>query len=342
MGKHRLAVIGAGMAAAPHALSLQELAARAEVAGVHARNATRLNAFCAKFGFPAATDLDALLADRSINAALVLTPPNTHLDLVDRLSAAGKHILLEKPLEIDLARARKLVELCEARGVTLGVVLQSRFSPAAAKVQELLASGALGEIANASVSARWWRPQSYYDEPGRGTYARDGGGVMMTQAIHVLDVFLSFTGEPVEVLARCATSKLHRMEAEDVAIGILRFANGALASIDVSTASYPGFPERIELVGTRATATYQGGALDVHFHDGTKQNFGEVRGTGSGKDPMAFSHLGHKAVIADFLEAIDAKRAPRANGRSVLAVHRLIDALTESVRSGRAVQMAAA
>src|SRR5206468_6232617 len=125
-------------------------------------------------------------------------------------------------------------------------------------------------IAAASVAARWWRPQSYYDEPGRGTLARDGGGVLMTQAIHVLDLFLSVTPPVAEVVAFAGTTCLHRMETEDNAVGALRFGNGALGSVDASTAIYPGFPERIEIVGTLGTAVFVRGKVDFFYQDGRR------------------------------------------------------------------------
>ena len=149
---------------------------------------------------------------------MILTPPNTHLDLVRQAAAAGKHILLEKPLEISIERAEALVAAAEEAGVTLGVVLQHRFRPASRALGAMLAEGRLGEIVSALGPRPNWRPQSYYDQPGRGTKARDGGGVLLTQAIHTLDLMISLAGLPVEVTAYAATSAVHRMETEDLAM----------------------------------------------------------------------------------------------------------------------------
>ena len=178
---------------------------------------------------------------------LILTPPNTHLELVERCAAAGKHILLEKPLEITYARAETLVK--RAAKVTLGVVLQHRFRPAAEKLHELLAAGKLGTLISASASIPNWRPQSYYDQPGRGTRARDGGGVLLTQGIHTLDLLTWFAGEAAEVKSYWTTTPVHRMETEDLACAALRFRNGALGVVHATTTAYPGYPERIELIG---------------------------------------------------------------------------------------------
>jgi UDP-N-acetyl-2-amino-2-deoxyglucuronate dehydrogenase len=338
MTKRRIAVIGAGMASPPHAQSLLDLADRVEVAGVFSRERDKLDRFAARFAFPVTDALEPLFADRSIEAVLVLTPPATHLEVVERAAAAGKHVLLEKPVEVTAERASRLVEAAERAGITLGLVLQSRFKPNSLKLEALLRAGALGEVAAASASIRWWRPQSYYDEPGRGTKARDGGGVLLTQAIHALDLFQSLAGPIVEVTGFAATSALHRMETEDLVCAGVRFANGALGTIDATTASYPGFPERLELVGTRATAVLHGnGGLELYWQDGRRERFEGETQFGGGADPMAFAHDHHRAVLADFLDALDAKRPPTVSGREALKVHRLIDALLRSSEARRPI-----
>ena len=340
MTRRRVAIIGLGMAVTPHARSLLDLAERVDIAAAFSRSPARCDAFARQFSIPTTNDIAAIVDDKTISAVLVLTPPWTHLDLVRRLAAAGKHVLLEKPVEATLARAAELVAVCRDAGVTLGMVLQHRFRPASLALADICAAGGLGHLAAASVSVRWWRPQSYYDEPGRGTLARDGGGVLLTQAIHTLDLFLSLAGPVSEVAAFVGTTPLHRMETEDIVGAALRFANGAIGTLDATTASYPGFPERIEIVGGKATAVLAGGGLDVFYQDGRHERSGDAQGTGGGADPMAFSHEAHRAVIADFLDALDQRRAPRASGAAALAVHRLIDALLRSASEGRTVAVA--
>jgi UDP-N-acetyl-2-amino-2-deoxyglucuronate dehydrogenase len=340
MAKRRIAVIGAGMAIPPHADSLLELADRVEVAGVFSRERERLDRLAARYTFPVTDALEPLLADRSIEVVLVLTPPATHLELVERAAAAGKHVLLEKPVEVTAPRAERLVETAERAGITLGIVLQHRFRPNSLKLEALIRSGALGEIAAASAAIRWWRPQSYYDEPGRGTKARDGGGVLLTQAIHSLDLFQSLAGPIAEVTGFAGTSALHRMETEDIVCAGIRFANGALGTIDATTASHPGFPERLELVGTRGTAVLNGGVLELFWQDGRTKSFAGERLLGGGADPMAFSHAHHCAVLRDFLDALDDKRPPKVSGREALKVHRLIDALLRSSETRQSVVIA--
>src|SRR5258707_3973094 len=163
------------MAVAPHAKSLLGLADRVEIAAAFSRSPERAAAFAKQFPIPTTTDLRAIVDDPSITAAFVLTPPLTHLDLVRMLAGAGKHILLEKPVEATTARAVEVVETCRRAGVTLAMMLQHRFRPASRALADLCEAGGPRHLAAASVSVRWWRPPSYYDEPGRGTLARDGG-----------------------------------------------------------------------------------------------------------------------------------------------------------------------
>ncbi|MBC9175805.1 Gfo/Idh/MocA family protein [Pseudoroseomonas ludipueritiae] len=333
--RHRIGVIGLGMAVTPHARSLLDLAERVEVAGAYARSAARRESFARRFPFPLIDQLDTILADASVDCVMILTPPDTHLELVRRCAAAGKHILLEKPLEVTTARAEQLVAACREAGVTLGLVLQHRFRPAAVQFAALQREGQIGTLLAASASIRLWRPQSYYDEPGRGTLARDGGGVLITQGIHTLDLLQSLAGPVAEVTGYATTSPVHRMETEDLACAAVRFASGAMGTIEATTAAFPGFPERIELIGTRATAALTGVDLHVQHQDGRVTELRPGGGGGTGADPMAFPHDYHRSVLADFLDALDEGREPAASGTDALRVHYLVDALLESSRSGR-------
>nr|MBA3448207.1 Gfo/Idh/MocA family oxidoreductase [Pseudaminobacter sp.] len=219
-----------------------------------------------------------------------------------------------------------------------GVMLQHRFKPASRALADILADGRLGEIVGASARTRNWRPQSYYDQPGRGTKARDGGGVLLTQAIHTLDLLISLAGLPVEVLAYAATSAVHAMETEDIVAGALRYANGAIGTISATTCAYPGFADSIEILGAKGTAILEGEGLSVSYHDGASFELGaDPAAGGAGADPMAFSHANHRAALTDFLNAVEGRGALKINGREALKVHRLIDALLNSAGSGKAV-----
>jgi len=335
----RLAVIGAGLGSAPHFQSLEDLADEAELAWVYGRSAERLTAARLPAQARKTTRLEDILEDASVKAVLVLTPPNAHLDIVEQAARAGKHVLVEKPLEIDLDRATRLVQVCETAGVTLAVMLQHRLREAAVALKALLDAGELGRLVSASASVRWWRAQSYYDEPGRGTLARDGGGVLITQAIHTLDLLLSLTGLPERVTGLAATSPVHRMEGEDTAAALLHYAGGAMGVVQATTAAYPGFPERIELNGTLGTATLESGELQVMFASGKRLTLGARQGSGGGADPMAFSHAAHRAVLQDFIRAVQAGRMPAVSGRSALSVQQVIESIMESSKSGCAVSL---
>ncbi len=339
----RIGVIGAGMAARPHLASLAELAAAgvAEVGWLVGRDEQRLGMVAAPAGARRTTRLGDVLEDADVSAVLVLTPPDTHLDIVRRAAQAGKHVLVEKPLEVDLPRAQALVDVCAECGVQLAVMLQHRLRAGPVALRNLLASGALGDLTGASASVRWWRPQSYYDaQPGRGTLARDGGGVLITQAIHTLDLLLGFIGLPERVTAAAHTSSAHRMECEDCASALLHYPGGIAATVRATTAAWPGYVERIEIDGTLGSATLESGALTVRLMDRDTLTAGADQGSGGGADPMGFDHAPHRAVLQDLFEAVQTGRAPAVTGRSALAVHRLIAAIVASAQTGVAVTLA--
>jgi predicted dehydrogenase len=335
----RLAVVGAGQALSPHLQSIRDLAGEVSLARVVARSAGKLAALSLPAGAIASTQLEDILEDASITAVLVLTPPNTHGEIVERLARAGKHVLVEKPLDVSLEKAQQLVEICEQSGVKLAVMLQHRMRDASLALARLIQDGDLGQLLRASASIRWWRPQSYYDEPGRGTMARDGGGVLMTQAIHTLDLMLSLTGLPDRVMAMASTSAAHRMECEDTVAAVLHYANGAIGSIDATTAAWPGFPERIALNFTGGSATLEAGELHAELTDGRKVQVGARQATGSGANIMAFDHTFHRAVLQDFVAALRNGTEPSVTGRSALQVQRLINAIMASSNKGCAVSI---
>jgi predicted dehydrogenase len=333
----RVGLIGLGIAVAPHATSVQDLLREGRISAAcgWSPSEARRTAFADKYGLPTTETLEALL-DR-VDAVLLLTPPNAREELVDRLAAAGKPILMEKPLERTTAAAERIVRTCRDANVRLGIVLQHRFRPASRRLRALIDEGGLGALATAQLSFPWWRPQSYYDVPGRGTLARDGGGVLISQAIHSLDLMLTLAGPVASVAAIAGTSAMHRMETEDTVGAGMRFANGALGGLFASTASFPGAGEQLTLTFTEATAILADGALQVAWRDGRSEAVqGEAR-SGGGADPMAFSNEAHRALIRDFLDAVEAARDPAITGEAALAVHRLIDALLRSASEGRSV-----
>jgi predicted dehydrogenase len=332
---HRVGVIGIGLGSGPHLQSLKDLGQRAQIAAAFSRSAARREMVAAQTGLPVTGELDAILADPTIDVVAILTPPSSHLELVERAARAGKHILLEKPLDITTARAEALVERIERAGVTAAVMLQHRFKPSAVRLRQVLTGNGLGAIVGVSVRALLWRPQSYYDALGRGSRARDGGGVLISQAIHTIDLMRSLVSPVAGPVARVCgfvrEGAAHRMETEDIAAASLQFDNGAIGTIDATTAAYPGSLERIEIIGTLGTASLAGAGLTLHWQDGRKEDLAaDDTPGGTGADPMAFSHEFHRGVWTDFLDAIDAKRPPRVTPRDALQTHYLIEAILQS------------
>ncbi len=333
----RLAVIGLGMATKPHLEALSQLAGRVAVSGVFTRSRATAERVGAAHGWHVFDSVEAIATDPGTDGVILATPPDARAEIVAALAASGKAILMEKPVERSLAAAGRLVALCEQEGVPLGIVFQHRFRPGARRLRALVDAGALGDLALVRATVPWWRGQDYYDAPGRGTLARDGGGVMISQAIHVLDLMLSLTGPAAEVQAFTATTRLHRMETEDFVSAGLSFAKGLVGSVMATTATWPGEPDSLVLDGTLGTATLRGGRLDVAWRDGRTEQVGEASGSGSGADPMAFPCDWHRDLIEDFARAIAAGRALAVTGREALRVHALIDAMVRSGLKGRRV-----
>jgi len=328
----RLAIIGLGMAAAPHVAALRKLGDRVEVRWAASPSRERTQAFAAAHPFPVTNDVDAVIADREVDAILLLTPPSTHLDLGARILSAGKHLLVEKPLEVDLGRAAELVAAARRADRRLGVVLQHRFRPGARRLRSLLDSGALGAVQLATMAVPWWRSQAYYDEPGRGTRARDGGGVLLTQAIHTLDLFRSLVG-PLELVASLAgTTALHRMETEDHALALFRLGAGGTGAMTATTAAFPGRPESIDIVGTTGSARLEGESLTVLWQDGRREAPPAAPPPPPGAGPMDFSHEAHRALIEDFVAAVADGRDPEASGEEALATQALIECILREAR----------
>jgi predicted dehydrogenase len=340
MAKHRVGIVGLGMALKPHLKSLEELPQRVEIAACFTPSAERRQAFAATTKHPVVDDLDAILNDKSIDVVFVLTPPMSHLDLVEQCAAAGKHVLLEKPIDFTSARGERQVAAMDKAGRKFAVMLQHRFRDASRKLRAAVQSGELGELVSASAAIRWWRTPEYFAQAGRGMKARDGGGVLITQAIHTLDLFQSLTGPIAKVTAFAKTSPLRRIDTEDIVAGAVEFRNGAIGTIDATTVSYPGFPEKLELACTNATAVLNAETLDIYFKDGRHVHHEGAASKSGGADPMAFSNDAHKGLIVDFLDAIDDNRAPESSGRESLKVMRLIEALLTSGEQGKPVTVA--
>jgi len=334
-------LIGAGMVAKTHVLACAAARHSMRLKGIVGRNPARLDALVKEASrlmgeeIIAYRSLDDVVDDAHIDFAILVTPPDVRASIIEPLARAGKHILLEKPVARNAHEAAQLIKICRQYGVTLGIVFQHRMRAASIAAQKLIASGRLGALALCEILVPWWRPQSYYDEPGRGTLARDGGGVLISQAIHTIDLALSLAGPVGRVRAMAATTRFHRMEGEDFVCAGLQFKNGAVGSLTASTASFPGAPESITLHYDKASLRLACGLLHVDWRDGEREIFGqEASGTGGGADPMAFSHEWHQGIVENFVDALNSSKAPLVTGEEALLSHQLIDGLMASAKSG--------
>lgn len=329
----RVALIGAGLAAGAHLRALTALGH--DVAAVVTHDDDRLARV--RQAFPdarACRDVAEALAT-GVDAALVLTPPATHLEIVSEIAEAGVPVVVEKPLDVSLPRATRLVEAAETAGVGLAVCLQHRAKPAASALRAALDDGLLGEPLTAAVTVGWWRDPGYYAESGRGTYARDGGGVLITQAIHVLDLVLWLLGPPARIAAVAGRSPRHRAEAETVVGAVLDYGAGRSATVSTTVAAYPGDDERVLLVCTEGTATLVGAALRTHLVSGAEgPRVDADERSGGVADPGDLPSAWHEALLADAFDAFDAGRPPLADGRSALVTQRVIAAVYAAARTG--------
>ena len=334
----RAALIGLGMVSRTYGDALRN-SKTVSLASVYARSADSRAAFLHAWSDLGATAADSIaeIAASDVDFVILTTPPNARADIVEALAKAGKPILMEKPVERTLDNATALVQTCEAANVPLGIVLQHRARPVVADLRRIMPK--LGALRAVEVNVPWWRDQSYYDEPGRGSYDRDGGGVLISQAIHTMDLMLSLTGPVAEVTAMAATTGFHQMEAEDFVTAGLRFDNGAVGQLFATTASFPGLGETITLHFQNGSAHLDAGFLRIDRVDRTSQTIGQAATSGAGADPMAFTSDWHRFVIEDFADALHTDRPPLVTGREALGVHRLIAALEHSARTGSRAQL---
>ncbi len=341
------ALIGVGMVSDTYLRVFADPDCGASLHGFAARSEAAADAFAARAQAALGeaprryADADEIAADPRVDFVVLATPPDAREAFVKTFARAGKPVLLEKPIERDLAAARRIVETCAEAGVPLGVVLQHRARATSRLAKARLGAGEFGACGLVSISAPYWRGQEYYDQPGRGTYARDGGGVLISQAIHATDIALWLAGPVAAVTAMARTSRFHRMEAEDFVVAGLEFESGALGSLTASTALWPGAAESVGLQTEAAALHLQSDVLRIDWRDGRTETLGETAGgTGGGADPMAFTHAWHRDVVTDFAQALGEGRPPLAPGREVLVVHRLIEAVALSSREGRRVELA--
>ena len=334
-------IIGAGMIAAFHAKAMN-LLDNVKLVAFYDSYAPAAKARAEEFGVKAYTDFQDFLADPEIDAVTIATPSGAHHAVVIPAAKAGKHILCEKPIEINLQRVDEMIRVCEENHVLLSSVFQRRFSKPVMMVREAMRAGRFGRMVLASGNQRWYREPKYYSSSNwRGTWKMDGGGALMNQAIHMVDLLRYVNGAPEEVFAFYGTLT-HSIEVEDNLCAAIKYRNGSFGTIEVSTSCAPGFLSRIEFPGSTGTVAFEEDRI-VRWEFATpdpqdeiirKELIGEG-GAHGGTDPKNIAVSGHASQISDLAEAILTGKPLVLDGKEGRRAVELICGIYESARSGK-------
>jgi UDP-N-acetyl-2-amino-2-deoxyglucuronate dehydrogenase len=351
----RFAVVGCGLIGPVHAKSIAGLAPRAELALVVDRSPERAARFAEPYEAESSASVEDAFMRDDVDAVAICTPSGSHADLTVAALQAGKHVVVEKPLDVNLDAARKVAEAEQRSDRTVTVISQHRFDQSSQVVHEAVRTARLGRLTSGSASIAWWRSQGYYDAGSwRGTWDLDGGGALMNQGMHTIDLLVWLLGEPVEAFGWTGCLAHERIEVEDTAVAAVRFANGALGVIHGTTAAYPGLSARLQVHGERGSAVIEQDRL-IYFHaasgDADAPDLG-ARGGGNqahdllpdqggevataGTDPAALSEV-HTSQYRDFLEAAAESRPPLVTVAEATKTLAVVCAIYESARIRRPV-----
>ena len=340
------AIVGTGMIAGVHAQAINAVAG-ARLVGVVSRSAERGPAFAAKHGAAVLTaTVEEMVARDDVHVVCITTPSGAHLEPALVAIRAGKHVVVEKPIETTPARADKIIAEARMAGVRLAPIFQNRFSDGARTVKAAVEAGRFGSLTMAGCYVKWFRTREYYSgSPWKGTLKLDGGGAVMNQAIHGVDLLQWFAGLPEEVSA-FKTRRVHTgIEAEDTAVAVLRFPSGALGTIEATTAAWPGWSLRIELCGENGSVRLEDGVItEWKFRDEQPED-AAIRAAGSGalgsgaSNPAGISIEGHRRQIEDLVGAVKAKRPLMIDGPEARKAVALITALYRSGETGKPVRV---
>ncbi len=345
MKKVKFGIIGTGAIAKLHAEALS-MTDNAELYIVYDKVPERAASFAQKHNCRMATSFDELLASE-VEAVTIATPSGLHAEVAIPAARAGKHVLCEKPLEVTVSKTNDLVRTCESSNVRLSAVFQSRFSRSVQTIKKAVDAGRFGEPVLAAASVRWYRnPEYYASATWRGTWALDGGGALMNQGIHTVDLLLYFNGDVSEVTGRIARLRHKSIEVEDTVVAMLKFKNNSLGTIEASTACAPGFPRRVELSGTKGSVMLEDDRIIRWSFADERPEDEEIRRVfgmgeemhGGSRDPNAISPEGHRRQISELAEAIlngQGLTTPGAEGKRAVE---LICAVYESARTGTTIK----
>ncbi|HWW92033.1 MAG TPA: Gfo/Idh/MocA family oxidoreductase [Vicinamibacteria bacterium] len=327
-------ILGGGGISDTHARAAREIEG-VEIAAVAGENPAKVKELADRYHATAYEGTAELLRHRPLELVLIGSPPGRHAEQGIAAARQGLHVMVEKPIDVTLERADELIAACEDAGVKLGVFFQGRFAPDLERLKRAVDDGALGRPFLAAARVKWWRPPEYYSHSRwRGTLALEGGGALLSQGIHTLDLLLWLLGDVSRVWARAATA-LHRIEVEDTLVATLEFESGALATLEASTAAFPGYPRVLELTGSEGTVVIEQDRLlrvDLRRPWPGLLSSGEGSKDESASSPLIGDVRGHRAVLEDFLRAIREGGEPRCSGREGRRSQALVDALYRSAR----------
>lgn len=342
-------IVGCGMIAGFHARAINDIRGAKTVALFTSKPENgRKIAEIAGGGCAIYTDYDKFLKAPGLDIVNICTPSGAHLEPAVAAAAAGKHVVVEKPLEITLARCDKLIAACRRQGVKLCTIFPSRFSPANQVLKEAIDEGRFGKLTLGDSYVKWWRTQQYYDGGGwRGTWKLDGGGAYMNQAIHNVDLLQWFMGDVAEVAGFTGTLAHERIEVEDTGVAAVRFKNGALGVIEATTSAFPGLLKKTEIHGTHGSAIVeQDDVLLWQFESASRKDAAirkkfarRIGGGGGAADPKAISYLGHYEQLKDFVRAVQTGAKPLVDGEEGRKSVEIILAIYKAAASGRAVRL---
>ena len=339
-------IVGCGMISSFHAKAIEQIP-EAEIVACYDMYAPSAEKFSDANRVTMYDTLDDMLGDSKVNIVTICTPSGSHQDPAVAAANAGKHVVVEKPLEITLSRCDAIIDACRQNNVQLCTIFPSRFSPVSRALKAAIDAGRFGKLTLADAYTKWWRTQEYYDSGGwRGTWDLDGGGAYMNQAIHSVDLLYSFMGEVAEVTGSTATLAHERIEVEDVGVATLRFKNGALGVMEATTAAYPGMLKKIEIHGTRGTVVIEeDSVLTWEFDEMTdkdeqfKAEHAASTSGGGASDPTAISFVGHQRQLQDFIQSIQTGSRPLVDGEEGRKSVEIILAIYQASWTGRRVDL---